>query len=46
MRSLLEQGYRTSVTWYLAPAPDDNLHEVIFSVRTAGKEDAGEPPLA
>ena len=41
MRSLLEQGYRTSVTWYLAPAPDDNLHEVIFSVRTAGKETPG-----
>lgn len=39
MRSLVEQGYRTSVTWYLAPSPEDDLHEVIFSIRTSGSDD-------
>ncbi|MGI8750930.1 MAG: hypothetical protein ACR2MN_01165 [Acidimicrobiales bacterium] len=38
MRSLVDQGYRTSVSWYLAPSPGDDLHEVIFSVRTAGSD--------
>jgi hypothetical protein len=39
MRSLVHQGYRTSVTWYLAPSPTDDLHEVIFSVRSEGSDD-------
>jgi hypothetical protein len=39
MRSLVHQGYRTSVTWYLAPSPNDDLHEVIFSVRSEGSDD-------
>lgn len=38
MRSLVEQGYRTSVTWYLAPSPDDDLRAVIFSIRTSGND--------
>ncbi len=34
MQSLIEQGYRTSVTWYLAPSPADDLNEVVFSLRS------------
>ncbi len=37
MQSLVTEGYRTSVSWYLAPSPTDDLHEVIFSLR-AGDE--------
>ncbi|MDQ2727858.1 MAG: hypothetical protein M3Y91_08360, partial [Actinomycetota bacterium] len=33
MQSLVAEGFRTSVSWYLAPSPTDDLHEVIFSLR-------------
>lgn len=34
MGSLIQEGYRTSVSWYLAPSPADDLHEVMFSLRS------------
>ncbi|MDQ6784525.1 MAG: hypothetical protein M3063_14010 [Actinomycetota bacterium] len=42
MRSLIQEGYRTSVSWFLAPSPADDLHEVIFSLRSGDEtEDRG-----
>ncbi|MDQ6840055.1 MAG: hypothetical protein M3137_17425 [Actinomycetota bacterium] len=42
MRSLLEHGHQTSVTWFLAPSPDDDVDEVIISARRSGHDGPGD----
>lgn len=39
MTMLVDQGYRNSVTWYMAPSPADDLRDIIFSIRSSEGED-------